>query len=155
LTEPSQTIGEGQSLTWRLCGTDADMPPNSLTYLKLGGATNFTVAASGEVSWSPATVGTYALTVKLTDNNPAAVNAKQLSTTNTFTITVVPTNTLYLYSLKVRQLSPGTLEFTVLDGRADNDYVLQSTPALFSCPPTNPWQDRVTIKATEMPFAFR
>jgi hypothetical protein len=37
------------------------------------------------------------------------VNTQQLSATNTFTVSVVPTNTLHLYSLRMRPVSPDIL----------------------------------------------
>ena len=154
LTEPNRTIGEGQAASWNLCGTDMDIPANALTYMKLSGPTNFTVNAAGRVTWLPAQLGTYAVTVKVTDNNPPAVNTKQLSTTNTFTVTVVPTNTLYLYSLRTRHVSSGSFEFTIVDGRVGSNYVLQCASALLDCPPTNHWQDILPVQATTIPFTF-
>jgi len=152
--ERNRTIGEGQFGSWSLCGTDADIPANPLTYMKLSGPTNFMVTPSGQATWFPAQMGSYSVTVKVTDNNPRAVNATQLSATNSFNVTVVPTNSLYLYSLKMQRVSQDSFDFTIMDGRVGSNYVLQCAPAIFDCPPTNHWQDITSVHATTMPFTF-
>ncbi len=154
LTEPDHTIGEGQAALWTLCGTDKDFPPNSLSYVKLSGPKNITVADSGRVTWTPAQLGSYPVTVRVTDQSPAASNNKQLSTTNTFTVTVVPTNTLYFYSLSIETMSLGQLQFTINDGRVGSNYVLQTAPTLLDCPPSDHWRDLTNILAGPMPFTF-
>jgi hypothetical protein len=96
-------------------------------------------------------LGTHSVTVKVTDNNPPAVNATQLSATNTFTIAVA-TNTIYFF--QVRRVSGGNFEFTIVGGHVGSNYVLQCAPFVLDCSPTNIWQDIRTNLATSMPFMF-
>ena len=76
--------------------TDPDIPTNPLTYYltsTVGGVGNVPVISSnGVISWTPngTQVGTnYLLTTIVRDTNPWAVNAKSLSDTNSFYVTVL------------------------------------------------------------------
>jgi hypothetical protein len=90
LMEPNRTVEAGRAATFNLCGSDPDLPVNALTYMRLAGPSGLTVNPDGRVNWMPtlAQLGTHAVTIKVTDNSPSAVNARQLSATNTFTVTV-------------------------------------------------------------------
>ena len=91
-----QTVNEGSLLTVNSAATDTDLPANTLTYSLLSPPPGASISADGVVTWTPFEnqgPGVYTLTVKVTDNNPDAVNAKQLSVTNSFTVTVNEVNT--------------------------------------------------------------
>jgi hypothetical protein len=153
MTTTNHTFEAGQPNSFILCGTDVDIPVNTLTYMLIKGPTGLTVASDGHVNWTPTLgqVGSTNVTVKVTDNNPPAVNSKQLSATNTFTITVA-TNSIYF--LQMRQVSGGNFEFTIVGGRSGSNYMLQCAPFVLDCSPTNIWQDIVPVQATSMPFTF-
>jgi hypothetical protein len=73
--------------------TDADLPANSLSYLLAVAPAGATIDSSGVIQWDPPAVQaatSFTFTTVVTDNNPAAVNSKELSTTNTFVATVLP-----------------------------------------------------------------
>ena len=79
-----------QQLVVTNTATDTDAPANALTYqltqLPAGAAIN----AQGVITWTPAAAqipGTFVIETVVTDNNPSAVNAHQLSATNQFTVT--------------------------------------------------------------------
>jgi hypothetical protein len=74
-------------------GTDGDVPVNGLTYELVTGPAGMTVAANGLMAWTPGPGqgnSTNEVVVRVTDTNPAAVNATSLSGTNSFTIVVTP-----------------------------------------------------------------
>jgi hypothetical protein len=80
-----------QALTVTNTGTDSDIPANALTY-QLTGPVGSTIDTNGIISWIPNSgqvPSTNVFTTVVTDYNPAAVNAQQLSATNSFTVTVV------------------------------------------------------------------
>jgi hypothetical protein len=70
--------------------SDSDIPVNPLGY-QLTGPTGSTIDANGVIRWTPA-VGqvpkVYPFTTVVTDTNVLAVNAQELSATNSFTVTV-------------------------------------------------------------------
>jgi subtilisin-like proprotein convertase family protein len=73
--------------------TDADIPANPLTYSVLVAPPNAAIDTNGVITW-PSTNGVagsnYLFTTVVTDTNQWAVNAKSLSATNSFTVTVLP-----------------------------------------------------------------
>jgi hypothetical protein len=72
--------------------TDPDLPANALTFALISPPTGMTInPTNGAIAWTPTEAqgpDTYAILVSVTDTNPAAVNARQLSVTNSYTITV-------------------------------------------------------------------
>jgi len=154
LLEPNRTLEAEANAAWALCGTDDDCPANSLTYLLLSGPAGLTVSPEGRVSWIPtlAQLGSNSVTVKVTDDSPDAVNAKQLSTTNRFTVIVV-TN-LPHFTLQIRRVSGGNFQFTIANGPVGSNYVLQCAPFLMECPPPGHWQDIMSVQPVAMPHTF-
>ena len=84
------TIDEEMPFTLQLQGTDADLPPNLLTFSLLSGPPGMHVSAGGLVSWIPEEdqgPGVYKVTVGLTDDG-----VPPRSTNRTFTLTVREVN---------------------------------------------------------------
>jgi hypothetical protein len=73
--------------------SDSDFPVNALAYSLASGPTNAAIDTNGIITWTPVVAqvpSTNEFTTIVTDNNPAAVNAQQLSATNTFVVVVDP-----------------------------------------------------------------
>jgi hypothetical protein len=71
--------------------SDSDIPVNVLTYTLLSGPTNASISTNGVIFWTPAAgqvLSTNIFMTVVTDTNPAAVNAKQMSATNSFKVVV-------------------------------------------------------------------
>ena len=67
----SKTVTLGQTITFTTTATDADLPAQTLTYSLLNAPAGAGIgAATGAFTWKPAAVGTYAVTVRVTDNAP-------------------------------------------------------------------------------------
>jgi PKD repeat protein len=103
LTAPGpQTVNQGQTLTFSTSATDPDLPANTLAFSLVSPPTPAGAAidpASGQVTWTPSTPGSYTIRVKVEDGNggsdtkdvPVTVN----TTTITVTITAPPSGALY------------------------------------------------------------
>ncbi len=93
---PNQTVDEGSPVTLNATGEDPDLPPNPLHFVLLSGPDGLTVDPdTGLISWTPAESQgpeSYPIEIQLTDDNPAASNAKSLSVTNSFTLSVNEVN---------------------------------------------------------------
>ena len=82
---------------------DADLPLNPLTYqLSVSlGVTNAVIDTNGIITWTPTLAqapGVYTFTTIVTDTNQYAVNAKSLSTNNSFTVTVTTVAAPYAFT---------------------------------------------------------
>jgi hypothetical protein len=126
LTVPAnQTIDELTPLNVSASATDADLPTNSLTFALVSPPAGMTInATSGAITWTP-TEGqgpsVNPITVIVTDNNPSAVNATQLSTTNTFTVTVREVNTPPQLTVSANQTIDELTPLNVAAAATDND----------------------------------
>jgi subtilisin-like proprotein convertase family protein len=91
---PNQVVIVPGTLVVTNTATDPDIPANPLTYSLLVAPTNNAVIdTNGVITWTPtlAQAGTnYLFTTIVTDTNQWAVNAKSLSATNSFYVTVLP-----------------------------------------------------------------
>jgi hypothetical protein len=89
--QPDRTIAGTASLLVTNTAIDPDIPANPLTYVLTSAPTNAAIDANGIITWTPNVAqvpGVYTFTTVVTDTNPAAVNARSLSDTNSFTVTV-------------------------------------------------------------------
>ena len=159
------TIDEEMPFTLQLQGTDADLPPNLLTFSLLSGPPGMHVSAGGLVSWIPEEdqgPGVYKVTVGLTDDG-----VPPRSTNRTFTLTVREVNqppTILdpgdqvavegeLLELQLLATDPdypaNDLAFALVSGPAGTgvrrDGLLTWRPAAFQTPSTN----RVTVRVTD------
>ncbi|GDY21177.1 hypothetical protein LBMAG56_25230 [Verrucomicrobiota bacterium] len=96
LTLPGNTnINELVPYTAQATATDADSPANPFTFALVSGPAGLTVSPTGAINWTPTESqgpGTYTVAISVTDTNAAAVNAKSLSVTNSYTIVVNEVN---------------------------------------------------------------
>ncbi len=98
LTAPSnQTITEENPLTGvTASATDPDFPANPLTYSLVSPPNGMSInPGTGAITWTPDESqgsNTFAIKIVVTDTNALAVNAKSISVTNTFNVTVNESN---------------------------------------------------------------
>ncbi len=88
--QTNQTVNVLTTLTVTNTATDADLPPQTLTYTLLAGPTNASISASGVITWTPTSAqapSTNTLTTRVTDSGSPA-----LSATNSFTVVVRDVN---------------------------------------------------------------
>jgi len=95
LPEP-RTVDEQTELVFTLSGTDADLPANTLTYEFVSGPPGATFDfGTRAFRWTPTEAdgpGMFTATFRVTDSNPDAVNAKQLSSEGIVSIRVLEAN---------------------------------------------------------------
>jgi hypothetical protein len=124
------TVNPGQSVGLAVPATDSDLPTNSLAFALLASPPGMTIsAASGWLAWRPTMAQantTNLVSVQVTDDNPWAINAHQLSATQSFRITVNPLTPVTLeplgYANNAFRLS--------VSGPVGPDYILQGSPNL-------------------------
>jgi hypothetical protein len=88
-----RTLAGLESLVVNNAATDPDAPVNGLTYQLAQAPAGASVSSSGVVQWTPGAAqvpGVYVFRTIVTDNNAAAANARNLTATNQFTVTVNP-----------------------------------------------------------------
>ena len=92
---PNTNINEQVAYTATATATDSDLPANALTFALVSGPAGLTVASNGVINWTPLESqgpSNYVVTISVTDTNPAALTAKSLSVTNSYSITVNEVN---------------------------------------------------------------
>jgi hypothetical protein len=97
LTVPAdQVLNEETPLAVVASATDPDLPANALTFSLFEPPAGMTIdPLSGAIAWTPTEaqgLNVYTINVVVTDDNPLAVNERNLSTTNSFTVTVNESN---------------------------------------------------------------
>jgi hypothetical protein len=115
--------------------TDAEVPPEILTYTLVSPPAGMTISTNGVISWTPAAnqaPSTNLITTVVTDNG-----VPPLSATNSFSVVVVPSSNSppvlgHMYDYTINELSP----FFVLNAATDADappevltYALINPPA--------------------------
>jgi hypothetical protein len=89
--QTNRTIAGLASLLVTNTATESDIHSLSLTYTLLSGPTNATISTNGVIAWTPVVAqvpSTNVFTTTVTDYDPLAVNATNLSATNSFTVVV-------------------------------------------------------------------
>jgi hypothetical protein len=90
---PDKPLAVGQTLVVTNTAADSDLPPNPLTYVLLQAPLGARIDdTNGVITWTPTPTqvpSTNLFTTVVTDNNMWAVNDKQLSATNSFTVFVL------------------------------------------------------------------
>ena len=92
---PNTNINELTFYTNNATATDSDIPANSLVFALVSGPPGLNVSSSGAITWTPTEAQgplTTNVTIRVTDTNPAAVNATSLSVTSSFQIVVNEVN---------------------------------------------------------------
>ncbi len=97
LTLPAdQAFNEDTTFAANATATDSDIPANpSLVFELVSGPSGLTVGSSGAIAWTPTESqgsNSYPVTIRVIDTNEFAVTSKQLSTTNSFVLTVNEVN---------------------------------------------------------------
>ena len=140
---PDQTINAGMMLTVTNVATDAEAPPQTLSFSMLAGPTNSTLSAAGIFSWRPpASQGgtTNPVSVKVADNG-----TPNLSATNQFIVMVNPVSKPGMGTISYE----GTqLSFMITGGTTGPDYVVEASTNL------TVWQTLLTTNSPPQPFAF-
>jgi hypothetical protein len=91
--QTNRTLIDLQTLTVINTATDPDIPANTLTYVLQTGPTNAVIDTNGIITWTPVAgqvPSTNLFTTVVTDFNPWAVNEQSLSATNSFLVSVNP-----------------------------------------------------------------
>jgi hypothetical protein len=86
--QPDRTIAKLTTITVTNTATDADLPPNNLTYVLLSSPTGAAIDSTGVITWTPnetQSPSTNAFTTRVTDDG-----TPPLSATNSFLVLVDP-----------------------------------------------------------------
>ena len=124
------TVSPGQTVGLAVPATDSDLPTNSLAFALLASPPGMTInAASGWLTWRPTVAqanSTNLMNVQVTDDNPWAINAHQLSATQSFRIIVNP-----LAPVTLQPLGYTNESFCLsVSGPVGPDYILQGSSNL-------------------------
>ncbi|SPE51510.1 hypothetical protein SBV1_1350004 [Verrucomicrobia bacterium] len=120
--QADQTIAGLSTLVVTNTATNSDIHAVSLTYALTTSPTNATIDTSGVITWTPVAAqvpSTNLITTVATDYDPLAVNAQQMSTTNSFTVTVLLLPAPVFQSITV-QTGAVTLTWSAVAGYAYN-----------------------------------
>jgi uncharacterized protein (UPF0179 family) len=139
----NQTVNAGAIINFTAVATDADSPPNTLTFSLPSAPSGATIgASSGVFNWRPTVAQantTNNITVRVTDNgSPALFDEK------TFTVTVNPLSAVRLTLLSATNFTP-VIRIT---GDVGPDYSIQGSSSL-----TN-WTTLLITNPAATPFLF-
>jgi len=140
------TVNPGQAVGLAIPATDSDLPTNRLAFALLASPPGMTLhAASGWLAWRPTMAQantTNLVNVQVTDDNPWAINAHQLSATQSFWITVSP-----LTPVRLQPLGYTNSSFLLsVSGPLGPDYILQGSSNL------QDWLSLTSIAPLALPF---
>jgi len=138
----SQTVAEGNPLTFTASATDGDVPPDPLSFSLEGAPPGASISPSGAFTWTPTEAqgpGTYTITVRVTDTG-----SPPLSATQSFSVTVTEANQPPVFpALGSQTVNEGSL-LAVVAVAADPDlpaqplqYSLDGAPPGASIDPTS------------------
>ncbi len=147
LTLPANTnINELVPYTAQATATDADFPTNARTFALVSGPNGLTVSSLGAINWTPGVnqgPSTNTVTISVTDTNAAAVNAKTLTTTASYTIIVNEVNSLPVLPVQLNRTNPELTLLVVTNTAIDTDFPTNTLTYTLLTGPTN-----ATIDAT-------
>lgn len=168
----TQTLDEQTLLSVSAPATDPDIPTNTLTFSLVSPPPGASIDPNtGAILWTPSEAqgpDAHTLFVRVTDSNPAAVNAQQLNTTNSFAVnvnevnlppTLLPVADQFLNAGMVLNLAnpvsdsdlpPNSFQFALLAGPSGADLdantgVLNWRPLIAQADTTN----LVTVQVTD------
>src|SRR5262249_16294332 len=122
--QPDRTIVGLTTLVVTNTASDSDLPANGLTYALASGPASATIDASGVITWTPEPAqvpSEYVFTTIVTDLNPAAINAQQLSATNTFTVVVDAIHNGPQLPIQTNQTAAELVPLVVTNTASDGD----------------------------------
>lgn len=126
---PDRTIVGLASLVVTNAATDQDVPTNALSYALVAGPENALIDTNGIIKWTPTieqVPSTNVFTTVVTDFNPWALEAQQLTATNSFIVVVSGVhNGPVLPTQTNRTISPFTT-LVVTNTAADNDIPIRN-----------------------------
>ena len=135
---PNQTFNEQTAFNASATATDSDIPVNTLTFELVSGPAGLTVATNGAIAWQPTEAqgpNAYPVTVRVTDNNTNAVNPQQLSTTNSFTLTVNEVNLPPVLTVPTNQVLIEETTLSVSASATDPDFPANGLSFALLSPP--------------------
>jgi len=138
-SEPDLVVLEKTFVVVTNTAFDPDAPANALTYILIDAPAGATVDTNGVISWTP-TEGqgpsTNVITTVVTDLNPWAINAHQLSATNSFMIVVNEMNSAPTLPAQPDVILAGRQLLTVTNAAFDEDIPGNAlTYSLLTSPP--------------------
>jgi len=161
-SQPTFSLNGLATLVVTNTATEAEIHSVSLTYMLVTAPPNATISANGIITWTPVVAevpSTNVFTTVVTDDDPLAANAQELSATNTFTVVVnvvhngpsLPVQTDQFISLPATLLvtntaidtdsPPTTLTYALvnppLGARIDTNGIIAWTPVQAQAPSTN------------------
>ena len=120
-----RTVNEGETLTFTIDATDADLPAQTLTFSKVSGPEGLSVSATGQLTWTPTEAqgpSTNTVTVRVSDG---VANADR-----SFTVVVNEVNEApVLAAVPDQTINEGTLKLSgsaTLHGGTQNLIIRQS-----------------------------
>src|SRR5439155_1509436 len=137
--QTNRTINELTLLTVTNTATDSDLPVNALSYQLVNPPAGASIDANGVISWTPSEAqgpGTYVITTVVTDSNPDAVNKKQLSVTNNFTVAVNEVNSAPVLAVQTNRTINELTLLTVTNTATHSDLPLNALSYQLVNPPT-------------------
>jgi hypothetical protein len=139
----NRTVNVGQTVAFTAGATDADSPPQTLTFALLAGATNATLNTnSGAFSFRPLVTqadSTNSFTLMVSDNGTPS-----LSATQSFTVTVNPLTQPGLGSVS---LAGGQISLSV-SGQSGPDYAIETSTNLTD------WSNVFITNSPALPFTW-
>ncbi len=146
--QSNRTLVGTQSLTVTNTASDSDIPVNPLGYV-LTGPTGSTIDTNGVIRWTPTVgqvPGVYTFTTVVTDTNVYAVNAQDLSATNSFTVTVQAIHNGPVLGVVSNQVVNELTLLTVTNAATDND--IPALPLTYTLTVTNALTGGVVTNAS-------
>jgi len=125
--QPDRTVNPLTLLIVTNTAVDPDIPANALTYVLVNPPDGANIDTNGVITWTPDETqapNTYTLTTIVTDYNPDAVNAQQLSATNSFLVTVIETRPLFTL---LTASDGGAIDLVPAGGRYPANTAVQAT----------------------------
>ncbi len=125
VTIGDQAVDEGKAFSATVVVADGDLPLNGRTFALVDPPQGLTIdPTTGVLSWTPTEAqgpSTNAVTVTVTDDNPAAVNEAHLSTSKTFIIVVNEVNSAPVFAAVASQTVDELKTLTVGSPATDSD----------------------------------
>ncbi len=164
----NRTVSEETPLSFTAGATDADLPPNGLTFSLVGAPMGASIdGSSGAFTWTPSEAqgpGSYTFTVKVTDDGTPALSDQEEITVTVNEVNVAPelavigsqtvdeeTSLRFTASATDHDLPPNALTFS-LDAGAPAGTSIDAATGAFSWTPTEaqgPGSYPVTIRVSD------